>query len=173
MTADASADRTPGRTTPGVKGAALRRRQARVLALETLYETDVAHHAPGDIFVRRSRELQPPPDVAEYARELLDGVLQHRRELDAVIAERAPAWPLDQMAAIDRNILRLGLFEGLHKRDTVPISVAINEAVELAKRYGGDSSARFVNGVLGRVVSPGPDQTHGASQPPDQFSTER
>jgi N utilization substance protein B len=140
---------------------ARRRRHARLLALETLYESDVARHSAGDILARR---LESPdegpvvePEVVEYARELLKGVLDHRRELDAIIQERASAFPLAQMAAKDRNILRLGLHEALHRSDVVPVKVAINEAVELAKLYGGENSPRLVNGVLGRVVGPDPE----------------
>jgi N utilization substance protein B len=135
------------------------RRKARVLALETLYETELARHPPGEVLGRRSADLQPEPAVAEYARELLAGILQHRRELDDIIQTRASAWPVAQMAAVDRNILRLGLYESLYKRDTVPLKVAISEAVELAKLYGGESSARFVNGVLGREVGSGHEDT--------------
>lgn len=141
------------------------RREARVLALETLYETDVAHHPAGDVLRRRLETLQPDPEALDYARELLTGVLQHRRELDAIIQERATAWPLAQMAAMDRTILRLGLFESLHQREKVPVRVAIDEAIELAKLYGGDQSPRFVNGVLGSAVGREPDESDETSAP--------
>jgi transcription antitermination protein NusB len=135
------------------------RRQARILALETLYETELAHHRPAEVLRRRSTDLEPEAQVAEYARELLTGILKHRQELDDIIQARASAWPVTQMAAVDRNVLRLGLYESLHKRDTVPLKVAISEAGELAKLYGSDNSARFVNGVLGREVGSGPDDS--------------
>jgi N utilization substance protein B len=135
------------------------RRRARVLALEALYETDLARHHPGEVLRRRNTDLEADAQVADYARELLAGILRHRRELDDIIQARARAWPVAQMAAVDRNILRLGLYESLHKRDTVPLKVAISEAVELAKLYGGENSARFVNGVLGREVGSGPDDS--------------
>ena len=135
------------------------RREARVLALETLYEIDVGRHRPNEVFERRSGDLDLDPSAAEYARDLVAGVLQQRKRLDDIIQARASAWPVAQMAAIDRNVLRLGLYEVLHKGDTVPLKVAISEAVELAKQYGGDSSARFVNGVLGREFGPGPADT--------------
>jgi N utilization substance protein B len=128
------------------------RRQARVLAFQTLYEADLARHPPGEVLQRLASEQGASEEALRYARELVAGVFQHRRELDELIQERAPAWPLAQMSAVDRNILRLGLFEVLHQRDKVPVGAAINEAVELAKAYGSDSSPRFVNGVLGRVV---------------------
>src|SRR5438067_10193279 len=108
------------------------RRKARMLALETLYETDLARHHPGEILKRRSAELTPDEDWTDYARELLAGVLEHRRELDDIIRARASAFPVEQMAAIDRNILRLGLYESVYRRDTVPLRAAISEAVELA-----------------------------------------
>jgi N utilization substance protein B len=95
--------------------------------------------------------------VLSYARRLVDGVLRHRQALDAIIQSRASAFPLGQLATIDRTILRLGLYECLHERATVPLKVAINEAVELAKRYGSDSSPKFVNGVIGRALDALPD----------------
>lgn len=149
-TGGASEPAADDRPTAG-RSVARGRHKARIVALETLYETDLAHHQPGEVLQRRSVSLEDSP-VAAYARELLAGVLQHRGELDAIIQARASAWPVEQMAAIDRNILRLGLYESLYKRDTVPLKVAINEAVELAKQYGSDSSPKFVNGVLGSAV---------------------
>ena len=128
------------------------RRAARVLAFQVLYEADVARHAPGEVLERLLGTERPAPDVAAYARDLIGGVLRHRQELDTKIQERASAWPLRQMAAVDRTILRLGLYESLHQHGIVPLRVALNEAIELAKLYGGDSSPRFVNGVLGRII---------------------
>jgi N utilization substance protein B len=165
----AAADERPTRRARGAPP----RRRARVLAFETLYETDLAHHRPGEVLHRRAVDLQPQPEVAEYAQELLAGVLEHRHELDDIIQARASAWPVAQMAAVDRNILRLGLYECLYKRDTVPVKVAISEAVELAKLYGSDSSARFVNGVLGRVVGPTPGDTEDPTASQDQNNQER
>jgi N utilization substance protein B len=124
-----------------------------------LYEVDVAHHPPGEVLERLMATEPADPKVAAYARELVAGVLRHRVELDQFIQERAPTWPLRQMAAVDRTILRLGLYECRHKHGIVPVKVAINEAIELAKLYGGESSPRFVNGVLGRLVGP--------EEPPD------
>jgi N utilization substance protein B len=141
------------------------RRPARILALETLYETDVAHHPPGEVLQRRAAAQTTRPEMLAYARELLDGVLRHRQELDDIIQRRASQWPMAQMAAIDRNILRLALYECLYRSDTVPVKVAINEAVELAKLYGSESSARFINGVVGRVVGqPDDDQDSPTSR---------
>jgi transcription antitermination protein NusB len=160
---DSSADEQTSASSVPLRGPGRRvhpsagRRAARVLALETLFETDLAHHGPAEVLARRCAEVPRDPLAAGYARELLDGVLQHRRKLDDIIQQRATAYPVAQLATIDRNILRLGLYEVLYRNATVPVSVAINEAVELAKLYGGDSAARFVNGVLGRVVGSGSD----------------
>ena len=129
------------------------RRRSRILAFRVLYEVDVAHHDPGEVLQRLITEESTDPRVAVYARELISGVLRHRQELDEAIAERASAWPLRQMAAVDRTILRLGLYEWRYKRGIVPMKVAINEAIELAKLYGGDTSPRFINGVLGRLAA--------------------
>ena len=95
-------------------------------------------------------------------------VLQHRRELDAIIHARAGAFPLAQMAAVDRNILRLGLYESLYRNDTVPVRVAINEAIELAKEFGSESTPRFVNGVLGRQLDPSSDSPDSRSRTGDK-----
>jgi len=90
------------------------------------------------------------PDGVAFARELLDGVIQNREKIDGQIRHFATAWPLDQMAVVDRNILRLAIYELLHN-NKVPVKVAINEAVELAKSFGADSSPRFINGVLSSI----------------------
>lgn len=87
----------------------------------------------------------------EFASRLIQGVIQHQEEMDTLIAQYAPEWPLDQMAVIDRNILRIAIFEFLIEAET-PVKVAINEAVELAKTYGSDSAPRFINGVLGTLA---------------------
>ena len=91
------------------------------------------------------------PEVRSFARALVEGVLQHRDELDRLIVKSAPSWPIDQMSRIDKSILRVAIFEILFD-NRVPMKAAINEAVELAKRFGSDSSSRFINGVLGTVA---------------------
>ncbi|HNO32604.1 MAG TPA: transcription antitermination factor NusB, partial [Anaerolineales bacterium] len=96
-------------------------------------------------------EIELAADLAEFARSIIFGVLPLRRDLDHMIEKYAPEWPLDQIAAIDRNILRIACWEFAISRET-PVKVAINEAVELAKLYGSESTARFVNGVLGTLV---------------------
>ena len=127
------------------------RTRARSLALQVLYEVDIANHPPADIYRLRLEENPLPDDLSEFARRIIFGVLPLTTILDQIIAQYAPEWPLDQIAAIDRNILRMALWEFAVYHDT-PIKVAINEAVELAKQYGSDSAPRFVNGVLGALA---------------------
>ena len=127
------------------------RTRARSLALQVLYEVDIAHHAPADIYRLRLEDTPLADDLSEFARQIIFGVLPLTETLDQVIARYAPEWPLDQIAAIDRNILRMALWEFAVSRET-PIKVAINEAVELAKQFGSDSAPRFVNGVLGALA---------------------
>ncbi|MEN9563632.1 MAG: antitermination protein NusB [Chloroflexota bacterium] len=127
------------------------RTRARSIALQVLYETDLSAHLPGDVLRMRLEETTLPLDLAEFARGIVFGVHPLREPLDRVIEKYAPEWPLDQIAAIDRNILRMACWEFAVSRDT-PVKVAINEAVELAKLFGSDSTARFVNGVLGTLV---------------------
>jgi N utilization substance protein B len=126
------------------------RTRARSLALQVLYEVDMANHSPADVFKARLEEMPLSDELAEFSRKIIFGVLPLTHNLDLLIAKFAPEWPLDQVAAIDRNILRIALWELAVSRDT-PLKVAINEAVELAKSYGSDSAPRFVNGVLGAL----------------------
>lgn len=128
------------------------RSRARGIALQVLYETDIANnHLPGDVLTIRLEDVPLADDLAEFARQIVFGVLPLKQDLDQLIARYAPEWPLDQIAAIDRNILRIAFWEFAVSRET-PVKVAINEAVELAKLYGSDSAPRFVNGVLGTLV---------------------
>jgi N utilization substance protein B len=128
------------------------RTRARSIALQVLYEIDIANnHLPGDVLKTRLEEVPLADDLAEFARQIIFGVLPLTQDLDQLIAKYAPEWPLDQIAAIDRNILRIAFWEFAVSRET-PVKVAINEAVELAKLYGSDSAPRFVNGVLGTLV---------------------
>lgn len=127
------------------------RTRARSIALQVLYETDLSTHLPGDVLRTRLEETTLPLDLADFARGIIFGVLPVRESLDRVIAKYAPEWPMDQIAAIDRNILRMACWEFAVSRET-PVKVAINEAVELAKLFGSDSTARFVNGVLGTLA---------------------
>jgi N utilization substance protein B len=127
------------------------RRRARRIALEALYEIDLADHPAGEVVQRRLNDEPIDNSGAQFASKIVQGVMEYQHEMDKLISRYAPEWPLDQMAVIDRNILRIAMFEFLVDAGT-PIKVAINEAVELAKTYGSDSSPRFVNGVLGTLA---------------------
>ena len=128
------------------------RRQARMIALQTLYEYDIAQHLPAEVLQRHAEERHLQPRVVEYAQELVTGVCNHLVEIDAHIQSAAQEWPLQQMARIDKNILRLAIYEILFN-NTVPAKAAINEAVELAKLFGSNTSSRFINGVLGTIFN--------------------
>ena len=136
------------------------RRQARIAALQTLYEVDSTDHPVDDVLRRNLDEpasenpnatgLEDPAG-REFARTLVTGVLENSDDLDRIIEKSAPNWPIDQMSKIDKNILRLAIFEILFD-NRVPLKAAINEAVELAKRYGEDDSPKFVNGILDKIA---------------------
>jgi len=127
------------------------RTKARGIALQVLYEYDVTGHPVGEIFETRLAEEALDDNIQEFSRSIVVGVVPIIARLDAIVAEHAPEWPMDQVAIIDRNILRIALWE-FAVSEITPIKVAINEAIELAKIYGSDSSSRFVNGVLGSLV---------------------
>jgi N utilization substance protein B len=128
------------------------RRRARSLALLTLYEVDCVGHVPEDVLSRHLEKRGAlSSNAKEYVRRVVLGTLRHAPALDRLIAECAPEWPVAELAVVDRNILRLALWE-FALSDDVPVKVAINEAVELAKRFGSVSAPRFVNGVLGALA---------------------
>lgn len=127
------------------------RHQARIVVLQALYEIDCTNHAPAVVLEQRFAVARLPAAAKDFARHLVSGVLEHQMVLDTFIHRHAPEWPLEQMAYIDRNILRVAIFEFAVDGQT-PVKVAINEAVELAKAFGSDSAPRFVNGVLGTLV---------------------
>jgi transcription antitermination protein NusB len=128
------------------------RKAARSAALQALYEIDCVQHQPGTVVDERLAESQLGPPGSAFLRWLVSGVLRHLTELDRLIHQFAPEWPVDQLAIIDRNILRLALYEIGAKAADAPPKVVINEAVELAKTFGSDSSPRFINGVLGAAL---------------------
>jgi N utilization substance protein B len=128
------------------------RRKARTVALQALYEIDTTNHPADTVLEERLADQPLTAELDDFARLLVHGVMDQGPALDRLIQKHAPEWPLDQMAVIDRNILRLAIWEFAAGRQT-PIKVAINEAVELAKLYGSDSAARFVNGVLGALAT--------------------
>ena len=127
------------------------RTKARGIALQVLYEYDVTGHPIGEILETRLKEEDLEESLQNFLRSIITGVVPIIPRLDAIVSEHAPEWPMDQVAIIDRNILRIALWEFAVSQVT-PIKVAINEAIELAKIYGADGSSRFVNGVLGSLV---------------------
>ena len=130
------------------------RRQARTMVLQALYETDSVHHDPQQVIDNRLAEEPSDVEKESFTRRLFFAVLQNQVKLDAIIQQHAPEWPLDQVAVIDRNLLRMALCEMMITGDA-PVKVVINEAIELAKDFGSDSSSRFINGVLGSIVNKG------------------
>ncbi|MFC2038588.1 transcription antitermination factor NusB [Chloroflexota bacterium] len=126
------------------------RRKARELALQALYEIDASEHQPDEVIAHILDSEKLTEENTLFFREIVTGVVHSLAELDEGIKKYAPAWPLEQIPVIDRNILRVAIFEILID-NKVPIKVAINEAVELAKTFGSDNSSKFVNGVLGSV----------------------
>jgi N utilization substance protein B len=133
------------------------RTRARSLALQVLYEVDMTGHMPGVVLEQRLADMHPEgqaeltPELVEFSRQIISGIIPIAEELDNVIAAFAPEWPFDQIAAIDRNILRIATWE-FAISELTPVKVAINEAVELAKLYGSESAPRFINGVLGSLA---------------------
>ena len=142
------------------------RHLSRSIVLQTLFEwdlNDIGKKEIGDVLERNIDEFASNKTDGPFIEKLLDGVLQKQTEIDQVIEKAAPDWPIDRISPVDRNILRLGLYELLFAdRSEVPAKVAINEAIELAKQFGGENSSRFVNGVLGAVYKeigePGKDE---------------
>ena len=130
------------------------RHLARSTVLQTLYEWDFSGQkiSPNEVLERDASEFAAGNQSEGFMKNLLNGVISKRKDLDNVITKAAPEWPIEKISVMDRNILRLGLYELLFAdREQVPPKVAINEAIELAKKFGGETSGKFVNGVLGAV----------------------
>lgn len=127
------------------------RTKARSIALQVLYEVDISGHQPGTVLSERFGRLKMDDTHKVFISQIVSGVIKNKAILDEFIADFAPEWPLDQVAIIDRNLLRLSLWEIAVYRKT-PVKVVVNEAVELAKIYGADGSSRFINGVLGGLI---------------------
>ncbi len=142
------------------------RHLSRSIAMQSLYEWDFKGKDSArlkEIVGRNIKEFGPGLEESDFVWQLVNGVIKHLPKLDKVITKSAPEWPLEQITIIDRNVLRIGLYELLFgKREEVPPKVAINEAIELAKTFGGESSGKFINGVLGTVYreigEPGKDE---------------
>ena len=128
------------------------RHLARVMAMQALYEVDAVDGDPVAALDAVAAEHHARTRARRFASDLVQGVLHHREAIDAVIGEAAPQWPLAQVAGVDKAVLRVAVFELLFGR-RVPPKVAINEAIDIAKTYGGEGSGRFVNGVLGHVLA--------------------
>ncbi len=126
------------------------RHKARTIALQALYEIDSVARRPETVLERILSEADLSEELNAFVQELVDGALRNRDDIDGNIRKFAPAWPVEQIAMVDRNILRLAIFEILFD-NKVPVKVAVNEAVELAKTFGSENSAKFINGVLGSV----------------------
>lgn len=159
LTKNDNTDNQPNSEAKGAKGSL--RRVARSIALQTLFESDSVRHDPDSVLERHLTEEPVADETASFAKQLVNGVIGNLEKLDKIISSSAPSWPMEQMAKIDKNILRLAIFEILFNND-VPIKAAINEAIELAKSFGSESSSRFVNGVLGTIVAQKP--RHGNEQ---------
>jgi N utilization substance protein B len=130
------------------------RHLSRSIAMQSLYEWDFYDKKADlkEIVERNIKEFGPGLKDTNFVWQLIDGVLDHLKEIDKIIEKAAPERPLDQIGIIERNVLRIGIFELLYaKKEEVPPKVAINEAIELAKSFGGENSGKFVNGVLGTV----------------------
>ncbi|MCD4761133.1 transcription antitermination factor NusB [bacterium] len=128
------------------------RHLARTIALQTLFEWDFSKgkHKIKDIFAYTKKEFAPDFDDQGFSFDLVNNVVKNQKKVDGLITKFAPEWPMDQITVTDRNVLRIGVFE-LKMAEDIPPKVAINEAIELAKAFGGDSSGKFVNGVLGSI----------------------
>ena len=128
------------------------RRKARIVALQVLYESDSCNHKTDEVLTRTIQESSLPELATGFASNLVKGVVQNKQTIDDEIRRFAPLFPIEQIAIIDRNILRIAVYEILFDVD-VPVKAAVNEAVELAKAFGGDGSPKFINGVLGSVIA--------------------
>jgi N utilization substance protein B len=130
------------------------RHRVRIAALQILFEVDATDHPLDVVYERGLADEELPPDGERFLSQIVFGAWEHRSYIDRIIEEAAPNWPVTQMPGVDKAILRIALFELLiDEVEQTPVKAVINEAVELAKHFGSDNSSRFVNGVLGTVVS--------------------
>jgi N utilization substance protein B len=128
-----------------------RRREARELAMKILFQVEVGQRPLEEVMETTIEAVPIPPEELGYLEEVVRGVLEHEAELDRIIADLASGWKLERIASVDRNILRLALFE-IQRRSDIPPSVSVNEAVEMAKKYSTAESGKFVNGILGSFL---------------------
>lgn len=139
------------------------RRRSRILAFQVLFESEQHEQLIAEALDRRIEDSDLDSSARSFARDLVEGVEDHRTAIDEVISTHAPAFPLTEMAPVDRNVLRLAIYEVLFDNRRAPLRVAINEAVEIAKGYGSESSGRFVNGVLGAVALEAAERNESAN----------
>ena len=145
------------------------RHLGRIIALQTLYECEFRDNSgdsqldASEVLARNLKRYESTVEDSDFVRGLVQGVQEKTKELDTLLQPIAPDWPLEQIARIDRAVLRMGTYELLHS-DGVPAKVVINEAVELAKSFGGENSSKFINGVLGTVLRNKEDESHGKEQ---------
>ena len=135
------------------------RRRSRIVAFQALFESNESGHSQEEVLDFQISQAGLDADAEKFARDLVLGVQDRCDEIDRMIEKHAPAFPLSEMAPVDRSVLRLAIYEVLFDNRRAPLRVAINEAVEIAKGYGSESSGRFVNGVLGSVVLQAADET--------------
>lgn len=140
------------------------RRRSRIAAFQSLFEADLGGRPLAPALARHLAEAGLDAEGRQFARGLAEGVEANLAAIDAVIQRHAPAFPLAEMAAVDRNVLRLAVYEVLFDTDRAPLRAAINEAVEIAKGYGSESSGRFINGVLGAVALEAAERQGSAGQ---------
>ncbi|MCX8128242.1 MAG: transcription antitermination factor NusB [Synergistetes bacterium] len=130
----------------------MKRRRGRELALQILFQFDFRSNLTYDKALKGLPLDLELPEVKTFTEEIVKGVLDLKTEIDQLIEKHTVGWKIDRMASVDRNILRIAIYEILRRREDVPLSVAINEAVELAKKYGTEESGKFINGVLAKIV---------------------
>jgi N utilization substance protein B len=128
-----------------------KRRNARELALKVLFQVDVGHLSPDEALQTWEEEVRPAAEDRDYVDELVRGIASSEAELDEIIAELAEGWKIDRLAKVDKNVLRIALYELIHHPDSTPNTV-VNDAVEVVKKYSTDDSGRFVNGILGSYL---------------------
>ncbi len=128
------------------------RRRAREIALQVLYQLDIRPGEPQEALDLYFENFRPSEKAREFCQRLIEGVRQNRQEIDRLLEENAENWTLNRMAVVDRNILRVATFELLHCPD-IPFKASLNEAIELAKKFGTDDSSAFINGILDRIHS--------------------
>jgi N utilization substance protein B len=127
------------------------RRKARELAVQILYQIEMKGSEPKEVFDLFWKNEEASPDIRKFATDLVEGTYRNRKEIDLLIERHSLHWKLSRMAVVDRNILRLGVYELLYLHD-VPTSVVLNEAIEIAKRFGTEDSGAFINGILDNVA---------------------